>query len=129
MATDEGDTAGAIQALADHLIFALEHKACRPMNFYGVGGTKIFRDLIYTMQGLMKADHKFYKEHGIYDDFPQKNRGTIWKMKLVGGLLAVPTVQEKMKGQLSGVIVEPYRKVIAGEESGAQAEEQRDNQK
>ena len=99
------------------------------MNFYGVGGTKIFRDLIYTMQGLMKADHKFYKEHGIYDDFPQKNRGTIWKMKLVGGLLAVPAVQEKMKGQLSGVIVEPYRKVIAGEESGAQAEEQRDNQK
>ena len=129
VATDEGDTAGAIQALADHLIFALEHKACRPMNFYGVGGTKIFRDLIYTMQGLMKADHKFYKEHGIYDDFPQKNRGTIWKMKLVGGLLAVPAVQEKMKGQLSGVIVEPYRKVIAGEESGAQAEEQRDNQK
>ena len=129
VATDEGDTAGAIQALADHLIFALEHKACRRMNFYGVGGTKIFRDLIYTMQGLMKADHKFYKEHGIYDDFPQKNRGTIWKMKLVGGLLAVPAVQEKMKGQLSGVIVEPYRKVIAGEESGAQAEEQRDNQK
>ena len=83
VATDEGDTAGAIQALADHLIFALEHKACRPMDFTASAARK-FRDLIYTMQGLMKADHKFYKEHGIYDDFPQKNRGTIWKMETGG---------------------------------------------
>ena len=37
------------------------NKLSRPANFYGVGGMKIFRDLIYVMQGLMKADHKFYK--------------------------------------------------------------------
>ncbi len=46
---------------------------------------KIFRDLIWIMQGMMKADHKFYKEHGFYD-FPQKQKGTILKMKLVGML-------------------------------------------
>ena len=35
---------------------------------------KIFRDLIYVMcRGMMKADHKFYKEHGIYD-FPYKQK-------------------------------------------------------
>lgn len=39
--------------------------------FLGVGGMKIFRDLIWMMQGMMKADHQFYKEHGIYD-FPRK---------------------------------------------------------
>ena len=27
-------------------------------NFYGVGGMKIFRDLIWLMRGLMKADHQ-----------------------------------------------------------------------
>ena len=31
---------------------------------------KIFRDLIWMMRGLMKADHEFYKAHGMYD-FPQ----------------------------------------------------------
>ena len=56
-----------------NLAFAMEHKLTRPANFYGVGGMKIFRDLIYLMQGLMKADHKFYKQHGIYD-FPQKQQ-------------------------------------------------------
>lgn len=71
VATDEGNTAADIQSLADSLVFALEKKLSRPANFYGIGGMKIFRDLIYVMQGMMKADHKFYKEHGIYD-FPQK---------------------------------------------------------
>ena len=73
VATDEGDTASSIRTLAGSLALALDKGLTRPMNFYGVGGMKIFRDLIYVMRGLMKADHKFYKEHGIYD-FPQKQK-------------------------------------------------------
>ena len=53
VATDEGNTAADIQTLADSLVFALEKKLSRPANFYGVGGMKIFRDLIYIMQGMM----------------------------------------------------------------------------
>ena len=98
VATDEGDTAADIQALADNLAFAMEKKLTRPANFYGVGGMKIFRDLIYVMQGLMKADHKFYKAHGIYD-FPQKQKKRILQMKLVGTLMAIPSVQKKSQGQ------------------------------
>ena len=43
------------------------------------------------MQGLMKADHQFYKSHGIYD-FPQKQNKRIWQMRLVGTLMAIPSV-------------------------------------
>ena len=64
VATDEGDTTSELRGLAENLALAMEKKLRRPANFYGVGGMKIFRDLIYVMQGLMKADHKFYKEHG-----------------------------------------------------------------
>lgn len=103
VATDEGNTAVDIQTLADSLVFALEKKLSRPANFYGVGGMKIFRDLIYVMQGMMKADHKFYKEHGIYD-FPQKQKKRILQMKLVGTLIAIPSVQKKMKGQMNQYI-------------------------
>ena len=111
IATDEGNTTADIQALADSLVFALEKKLSRPANFYGVGGMKIFRDLIYVMQGMMKADHRFYKEHGIYD-FPQKQKKRILQMKLVGAMMAVPSVQRKLKGQMDQYIIGPYEKVI-----------------
>ena len=111
VATDEADTAAGLRSLADNLAFAMERTLSRPANFYGVGGMKIFRDLIYVMQGLMKADHKFYKTHGIYD-FPQKQVGRILQMRLVGALMAIPAVQKKAKGKMSEAIIAPYRKVI-----------------
>ena len=113
VATDEGDTAAGLKSLAGELAFAMERGLSRPANFYGVGGMKIFRDLIYVMQGLMKADHKFYKAHGIYD-FPQKQKKRILEMKLVGALMAVPSVQKKAKGKMTEAMVAPYEKVING---------------
>lgn len=117
VATDEGDTTAALRTLADGLVFALDKKLSRLANFYGVGGMKIFRDLIYVMQGMMKADHKFYKEHGIYD-FPQKQKKRILQMKLVGALIAIPSVQKKMKGQMNQYIIGPYQKVVADTAKG-----------
>ena len=111
VATDEEDTAAGIRSLADNLAFAMERKLSRPSNFYGMGGMKIFRDLIYVMQGLMKADHKFYKQHGIYD-FPQKQKKRILQMKLVGILMAIPSMQGKMKGRMNQYIIGPYEKVV-----------------
>ncbi len=120
VATDEVDTAAELKKLSMSLTYALEHKPDRPQDFWGVGGTKIFRDLIYIMQGLMKADHKFYKQHGIYD-FPQKQRVRILQMKLVGSLMALPSAQKKMKGKMNDYIITPYNKVI---ESAVQRDEQ-----
>ncbi|WP_270914442.1 NAD(P)H-dependent oxidoreductase [Allofournierella sp. CML151] len=117
VATDEGDTAREIRQLAENLIFAMDKKLTRPANFYSVGGMKIFRDLIYVMQGLMKADHKFYKQQGIYD-FPQKQKKRILQMKLVGALLAVPSIQKQAKGKMTEAIVGPYRKVIEQVQGG-----------
>mgnify|MGYP002796805868 FL=1 len=111
VATDEGDTAKDIRAVAENLAFVMEKKVTRPANFYGVGGMKIFRDLIYVMQGLMKADHRFYKQHGIYD-FPQKQKKRIWQMRMVGSLMAIPVVQKKAKGKMTEAIVGPYRTAV-----------------
>ena len=111
VATDEENAAAAIQSLAENLAFAMEHHLTRPANFYGVGGMKIFRDLIYLMQGLMKADHKFYKQHGIYD-FPQKQKKRIWQMRLVGSLMAIPAIQKQAKGKMTEAMIAPYQKVL-----------------
>ncbi len=110
-ATDETDPDRAVDRLAATLVYALKHGYVQPRNFYGVGGMKIFRDLIYKMQGMMKADHKFYKAHGQYD-FPQKDKGTLVKMYLVGALLSSPKLKAKMGNMMNEGMLAPYRKVL-----------------
>ena len=111
IATDERDTDAAIDAFADNLAYALEHKNTGPQNFYGVGGMKIFRDLIYQMRGFMRADHKFFKAHGQYD-FPQKQWPKSLAMYLVGAMIANPKLHGKMDGKMNEGMLMPYKKVL-----------------
>lgn len=111
VATDEHNADEAVDALAKSLSFALEHKHTTPRNFYGVGGMKIFRDLIYQMRGMMRADHKFYKKQGIYD-FPQKKKLTSLKMYLVGALLSNEKILAKMGNKMNDGMLMPYEKMF-----------------
>ena len=111
IATDEFDPNKEIDRLAEQLAYALEHKNTGPQNFYGVGGMKIFRDLIYQMQGMMRADHKFFKSHGQYD-FPQKKKGQILLMYLVGEMLANRKLKKKIGNKMTEGMLMPYKKVL-----------------
>ena len=111
VATDEFDPNAEIDRLADSLVYALEHKNVGPQNFLGIGGMKIFRDLIYQMQGMMRADHKFFKAQGQYD-FPQKNKGQILFMYLVGAMLGNKKLKAKMGGKMNEGMLMPYKKVL-----------------
>ena len=111
VATDEFNPNMEIDRLADSLVYALEHRNTGPQNFLGVGGMKIFRDLIYQMQGMMRADHKFFKSHGQYD-FPQKKKGQILLMYLVGELLANKKLKSKIGGKMTEGMLMPYKKVL-----------------
>ena len=108
IATDEFNPDNEIDTLAKRLAYAIDKQYVQPANFYGVGGMKIFRDLIYLMQGMMKADHKFYKQHGIYD-FPQKKKGTLIAMYLVGFLMNLPMKKGNM--MMEGMMM-PYKKLF-----------------
>ena len=111
VATDERDANAAVDQLAKALAFALETGHTAPQNFYGVGGMKIFRDLIYQMRGMMRADHKFYKKQGIYD-FPQKKKLTSLKMYLVGMLLSNEKILSKMGNKMNDGMLMPYEKLF-----------------
>ncbi|MBD5493645.1 MAG: iron-sulfur protein [Lachnospiraceae bacterium] len=113
IATNEGIEADSIASCADKLAYALDHRIMVNENFYGVGGKKIFRDLVFEMQGMMQADHKFYKEKKLYD-FPQKNITTILFMKLVGLLLRMPASRTKVQPKMTEGMLMPYEKVITG---------------
>jgi len=115
VATDERDPNSEIDALAASMEYALAHGYTPPQNFWGVGGMKIFRDLIWLMQGMMRADHKFYKAHGQYD-FPQKKRGRMLAMYAVGAMLASPKIQAKMGGKMTEGMLMPYKKLLSDTE-------------
>lgn len=114
VATDEVNTDKAIDDLAYTLNFAIGRAYTQPQNFLGVGGMKIFRDLIFVMQGLMRADHKFYKEHGQYD-FPQKQMGRMLFMYLVGGMMKNKKLKDKMGGKMNEGMLMPYQKALGVE--------------
>jgi len=111
IATDEYDTDAAIDRLCTKLTYALETKYLPPQNFYGIGGMKVFRDLIWLMQGMMKADHKFYKSHGQYD-FPQKKWPRMLAMYGVGALLSSKKLKAKMGSAMTDGMLMPYNKVL-----------------
>ena len=111
IATDEVDTDAAIDRLADQLAYSLANKNTGPQNFLGVGGMKIFRDLIYQMRGFMRADHKFFKSHGQYD-FPQKKWPQSLAMYLVGAMIANPKIMQKAGNKMNEGMLMPYKKVL-----------------
>ncbi len=111
VASDENDVDRSIDDLAKKLGYALDNQYAPPQNFYGIGGMKIFRDLIWLMQGMMKADHKFYKSHGQYD-FPQKKWTTMLKMYLVGVLISSPKIKAKMGNAMNEGMLMPYNKLL-----------------
>ena len=111
VATDETNPDRALDDLAARLVYAVENRYVQPSNFLGVGGMKIFRDLIWLMQGMMKADHQFYKSHGQYD-FPQKKRGTMMKMYLVGALMSNEKLMKKAGSKVKEGMIAPYKKVL-----------------
>lgn len=111
VATDEYNPDEEIRKLVLSLEYALDNSYVPPQNFYGVGGTKIFRDLIWTMQGFMKADHKFYKAHKQYD-FPQKNRGMMILSYLLGMAMSNPKIKAKMGNKMNEGMLMPYKKIL-----------------
>ena len=111
IANDEDDPNGQIDLLAKRLCYALENKYVPPQNFYGVGGMKVFRDLIWLMQGMMRADHKFYKAHGQYD-FPQKQWPRMLAMYAVGAMIANPKLKAKIGNKMNEGMLMPYQKVL-----------------
>ena len=100
-----------LEKMIDKLCYAINNKYVQPRNFYGVGGMKIFRDLIWIMRGIMKADHVYYKKHGVYD-FPQKRRGQMILMCLLGSMVRNKKIKAKMGNKFNEGMIAPYQKVI-----------------
>ncbi len=109
-ASDEFAPYESLRCLADQLAYLLENPSPISQNFYGVGGHKIFRDLVYEMRGIMQSDHQFYKKHHLYDDFPSKKWKNSLLMILVGKLMKNPKFRSKFDEGITAPFVKALKK-------------------
>ncbi len=105
------DDAAGLAAAARRMAWALENGYNPPRSFYGVGGMKIFRDLIWQMRGIMRADHLFYRKHGLYD-FPQKRWPRMLGLKLIGAMMRSKRIRRVIGDRMNDGMLAPYRKVL-----------------
>ena len=103
--------AESIRDVTARLAWALEHKYNPPRSFYGVGGMKIFRDLIWVMRGMMREDHRFYRKHGLYD-FPQRRWPRMLGMGLLGAVMRSKRLRRLVGGRMNEGMLAPYKKVL-----------------
>ncbi len=112
IATDEADPDAAIDQMALTLEYAIDNAYQPPADFLGVGGMKIFRDLICQMRGMMKADHRYYKANGLYRDYPQKHPLKTAAMYLIGGMMTNETIRKKAGSKINEGMVMPYQAAL-----------------
>ncbi len=101
-----------ISSLSQTLSYAIENKLLFPKTFWGEGGMRIFRDLIYIMRGLMKEDHRFYKARGIYKTLPTKQKKRLLTMNLVGFLMRASAKSKGGAKMMNQGMLMPYEKLL-----------------
>jgi hypothetical protein len=104
---------GLLEKLATGLVWFAERSYIQPRTFLGVGGTKIFRDDVWgRLRFPFRADHQFYKKHGIYD-FPQKD----YKGRIVSQILLlltkIPTMRKEIyQKRMKEEMIKPLQKAL-----------------
>ncbi len=105
---------GLLADLAGKVEYDVENHSVNPSMFPGVGGTKVFRDLIYSMRGIMKEDHRFYRKHKIYD-FPQKDiKSHIFNLSMAIMLSSKKIKKEAFKTS-ARMMADRYIKIVESE--------------
>ena len=84
----------------------------QPPNFLAIGGQKLFRDAIWaTMRLVFRADHRYYKTHGIYD-FPTRSVRTRVREGFLSLLLKIPSFRKEFRKRIKDEMVKPLAKVV-----------------
>jgi len=103
----------ALQSLAASAVMYSKKGYLQPQKFYGVAGTKIFRDAVFgKLRIVFQADHKYYKENGAYD-FPNKNYK--WRMinRTIVSLTKIPFIRRNFVKRMKTEMIKPFGKILA----------------
>jgi len=115
--TDEDEDARIVderlQFLAQQAVHFAEKNYIKPKTFLSVGGMKIFRDDIWgKLRFPFQADHRFYKEHNLYD-FPHRK----YKARIMNAILIlltkIPSMRKEIyRKRMKEEMVRPLQKIL-----------------
>jgi multimeric flavodoxin WrbA len=102
----------ALQNMASRSVAQSKLGYIPPPTFYQVAGTKLFRDAVWSrLRVVFQADHKYYKEHGVYN-FPQKN----YKWRVINSILVmltkVPFIRRETIKRMKTEMIKPLTNVL-----------------
>jgi len=100
-----------LQELAGRLARAVAANYQKSANFLGLGGIKIFRDLIYSMRGVVRDDHRFYKERGLYD-FPQRNLSKQAFNVFMGAAFMFEPVRLQAFERMPAMYIQQHKRIV-----------------
>ncbi len=115
--TDEYEDSGAIDLLIDTVakrsITYSNQGYIRPHTFYKEGGLKIFRDDVYgRLRFTCQADHRWYRDKGIYDTFPQRNKFVKKMNRKFMFLTRFKSIREKIYREVNNEMLRPIQKIV-----------------
>lgn len=112
-ATASAEVDENLRALAYRIIDSASRGYIKPMTFLGVGARKIFRDDIYSrLRFPFRADHKYYKKHGLYD-FPQKDYRARIRNGVLGLLVRIPSFRHEVyKKRMKSEMIKPLKDFV-----------------
>lgn len=113
--TDEQPDAAAttrqLTAMAQTIERWVDEPWYTPATFRGVGARKNFRDLVYANRGVLSADHRFYRDHGLYN-FPQR----AWSQRLFQAAVLlckrIPLLKRRVERLLLGGRMRAYEQLL-----------------
>ena len=101
-----------IDSTADHSVTYSRQGYMRPHTFYKEGGLKIFRDDVYgRLRFTCQADHKWYRDNGIYDTFPQRNKFVNKMNRKFMFLTRFKSIREKIDKEINNEMLRPIHNI------------------
>jgi hypothetical protein len=108
---DPGQITALVQQLAAEIAMGMRTGYHPPPTFLGVGGHMVFRDLVYRLSGVFRADDRYYKKHGLYD-YPQKEYGSRLQNFALKVLLSLAPVRKMFYSRAKEEPAKMYQKVV-----------------
>jgi hypothetical protein len=86
----------------------------RPKTFLGVAGRKLFRDDVWgRLRPAFPADHRYYKERGLYD-FPMYEAKNVGLNMMLPLLMRIPSFRRNFEGRnMTRFMLKPFKEVLS----------------
>ncbi|HWQ63904.1 MAG TPA: NAD(P)H-dependent oxidoreductase [Methanospirillum sp.] len=126
--TDEPKNPGQIDALirsaAERAVQAAIDGYDKPPMFPTVAGHIVLRDAVWgDLRPFFRADHRYYKKHGLYD-FPQYQYRKRLSRFFLSLMMGLGPVQKKVKPMMSKHMVQSYARIFTESQVLKQAQRQ-----